>query len=93
MYLALASLFVFQFMLGFVLLFATLNPFNVVLLIITILVIGMLLGYFFRTAIGRDLSQFQISAIVKHLDAYAETAAHAARSEVVKLSTDLKKLA
>ena len=81
-----------EFLIGLLFLFAAMSPFNVVLLLVIVLVVGVFLGYLFRSSIGRDLSQFQISSIVKHLDAYADTAAASVRSEVSKLSTDLRKL-
>ena len=65
---------------------------HAVLGIIVVFLIGIAIGYFFRNSIGRDLSQFQIASIVKHLQNYAESETTAVRTEVTLLTTDLKKL-
>ena len=81
-----------HFLFAFLLFFAAFSPAHLLIVLILAFAIGIACGYAFRNSLGRDLSQFQISAIVKHLENYQATVRTEIEEEVTALVGELKKL-
>lgn len=79
-----------HFLLGFLLLFATLSTGKLILGLVLMFCAGVIVGYLFRTAIASDISKFKVSTIAARLENAAKSDAAAIKQEVSSVVTDLR---